>query len=88
MGMEPRIDFDRCNTVRCASKGFREDAASRSDFQHGIARAQLGHCEDLPNDIGVDQEILAESFDGRRRLRAAHGVTCESCLANVINGVR
>ena len=88
MGMEPWIDFDRCDTVRCAAKGFREDAASRSDFQHGIARAQLGYCEDFPNDIGVDQEILAESFDGRGWLRAAHGVNRESCLASAANGAR
>ena len=70
--MESWINLDRRDATSSATEGFRENTSARANFEYVIVRTQLGQYDDLVNYVGIDEKILAESFDRGRRIGDSH----------------
>ena len=52
---------------------------TRPDFQHVILRTEGRQCDDLADDVRIDEKILAESLQyGRKRTRHGRAAASQS----------
>ena len=74
--LERPVQLDRLDVPDPVREKVREDAEARPDLQHDVVGAQFREPSDHPEDVPVDQEVLAELL-----LRKRPGHASENALA-------
>src|SRR4030095_6991909 len=66
VGLEPSVELDRMDVRNPVGEVCGESARSGADFECHVVRAQLREAADDPEDVLVDEEVLAKVALGRR----------------------
>ncbi len=70
------IDLDCADLADALNQRARERGLTRSDFDDGLPTARIDRLDNLCDDAGVMQEILAEPLTCSMRLRRTHQAAC------------
>src|SRR5690349_14001478 len=90
---EPAVDLDGDHPLRGFAQRAGQRAETGADLQDGLVTAHVRGCHNLSDDVGIDQEMLAERFaggwpTGRHAILCGQDLACSSCRANVWRKVR
>ena len=75
-GSKVAIDLDRAELANALNQRARERGLTRADFDDGLPTARIDRLDDLCDDAGVMQEVLAEPLACSMRLRRTHQAAC------------
>src|SRR6266511_5732538 len=73
MRLERPVELDRVDACDAVGQIEREDAETGADLEHDVVGLQLGEPLDDPEDVLVDEEMLAEAAVRRERGRKPRG---------------